>query len=272
MALVLEDIKYFLHVAHTLNITRASEIAGVTQPTLSYSVKRLENELGGDLLIRLKNGVQLTKLGKDFLQKSSKLIIEWEGLKKITNNSSVGGKFTLGVHPSVGLYVLPCFLPKLIKESPDIEFHLAHALSREITEKVISWKLDFGIVVNPKKHPDLVIAELCQDRIGLFSTTKAKDMLIFDKELTQSNSIIKKMKLKFQHQTTTSNLEIIAKLTSIGYGTGILPERVAKQYKNLKLLDENLIYKDRICLVYRHERHKDISGQTIISHIKGGSY
>ena len=67
MSLVLDDIRYFNTVSQFLNMTRASEVLGVTQPTLSYAMKRLENELGGELFIRLKNGLQLTQLGESFL-------------------------------------------------------------------------------------------------------------------------------------------------------------------------------------------------------------
>ena len=73
MSVVMDDIKYFVVVSDTLNVTRASEILGVTQPTLSYAIKRLETGLGGDLLIRLKSGVRLTKLGEEFLRRSDKI-------------------------------------------------------------------------------------------------------------------------------------------------------------------------------------------------------
>ncbi len=278
MSVVLEDIKYFLFVSETLNITRASELAGITQPALSYSVKRLERELGGPLLIRLKNGVQLTKLGESFAQRGRALLFEWGEIKALVSNEkgAVVGKYSLGVHPSVALYTLEHFLPELDRSFPNLEFNLEHGLSREITKKVINWELDFGIIVNPKKHPDLIIKELCQDRVALFSHSKKKSSrLIYDSELIQSNSILKKLQKsqhKFKHQLTSGNLEVIAKLTSIGYGTGILPERVAKQYKNLSIVDEQIFFKDKICFVFRVEKHKDLAGKTIISHILNTSF
>ncbi|MFM6928150.1 MAG: LysR family transcriptional regulator, partial [Bdellovibrio sp.] len=47
MSLIMDDIKYFLTISETLNVTRAAAIIGISQPALSYSMKRLENELGG---------------------------------------------------------------------------------------------------------------------------------------------------------------------------------------------------------------------------------
>jgi DNA-binding transcriptional LysR family regulator len=88
MSIILDDIKSFITVSQTLNVTRASEIIGVSQPALSYSIKRLEAELGGELLIRLKNGVQLSKLGEEFLTRSRRLVYEWEQAQNLASPDS----------------------------------------------------------------------------------------------------------------------------------------------------------------------------------------
>lgn len=59
----LAQIRYFLALAQTLNFTRAAELCNVTQPALTKSVKRLEAELGGLLLLRERSNTQLTELG-----------------------------------------------------------------------------------------------------------------------------------------------------------------------------------------------------------------
>jgi len=46
------QVRYFLSVSDTLNFTRAAELCNVTQPALTQAIKRLENELGGELWIR----------------------------------------------------------------------------------------------------------------------------------------------------------------------------------------------------------------------------
>lgn len=274
MSVSLDDIKYFLFVSETLNITRASERAGVTQPTLSYSIKRLERDLNGELLIRLKNGVKLTRLGKEFTVKARGLVSDWEEIQRIAKNENgeVSGTYTLGIHPSVALYTLEHFMPKLVNDYPKLQFEFFHGLSREVTEKVINWELDFGIVVNPKKHPDLMIKELCQDQVGLFGLSKSNDTLIYDGDLNQTEYVYKKLKLNPKQLITSGNLEVISKMAATGVGNAILPGRVASQHKSLKMLDKKVFYKDRICLIYRMEKHKDASGKTIIDAIKNTNF
>lgn len=273
MGMNIDDLKYFRKICETLNITRASESLGITQPTLSYSLKRLESELGAELIIRKKNGVELTKLGEEFLKRSLGLIIEWENIQTLmtSNNKEAKGEYSIGIHPSVALYSLDKFLPKLIKEFPNIDFKFVHGLSREMTEKVIGWEVDFGIVVNPIKYPDLVIRELCRDVVTIFYKKNCQKKLIFDPDLAQSQDILKKFKIKkdfFEGKIISRNLEVIANLVSKGIGFGVLPSRVAKLHSNLLQLQEAPLFNDKICLVYRPEKHKNFISRRIIEIIK----
>ncbi len=273
---MMDDVKYFITVSETLNITRASEIIGISQPALSYAIKRLENELGGQLLIRLKNGIKLTKLGEEFKLRSRRLIYEWEQAQNLANPETglVQGSYTFAIHPSVALYTLEFFLPKLQAEFPALDFKFSHGLSREMTEKIISWEADFGLIVNPIRHPDLVIRKLYQDEVTIFYHKGANEKLIYDQNLAQSQYILKKLgkKKNFTGEINTGNLELVAKLTSLGLGYGLLPATIASQYPRLKRLPQAPSFKDEICLVYRPEKHNNLVSKKIITVIKEAKF
>ena len=272
MSLMMNDIKYFLTVSETLNITRASEIIGLSQPALSYALKRLENELGGQLLIRLKNGVQLTKFGETFKQNAHRLLYEWEQAQNLANPKSgfIQGSYTFALHPSVALCTLQHFMPQLQTDFPSLDFNFIHGLSREMAEKVIHWEADFGIIVNPIRHPDLVITQLYHDEVGIFYAKNAENKLIYDKNLSQTQYILKKMAKQnhFNGVLCSGNLEVVAKLTSLGLGYGLLPTSVARQYKHLIKLKDTPVFKDEICLVYRPEKHRNSVSKKIIETIR----
>ncbi len=63
----MHQISYFLAVARTLNFTRAAEECHVAQPSLSRAVRKLEEELGGDLFRRERGRTHLTELGRTML-------------------------------------------------------------------------------------------------------------------------------------------------------------------------------------------------------------
>lgn len=62
-----EDLRYFEHLAATLNYTQASKDLVISQPTLSLAIKRLEDEWGVRLFDRSRAGVELTSVGVDIL-------------------------------------------------------------------------------------------------------------------------------------------------------------------------------------------------------------
>lgn len=279
------DITYFLEVTETHNISRAAERLGITQPSLSAAIKRLEDSLGVELLLRSRTGVQLTKSGKDFQSRGRFLLLNWEQLRADINKrqADVSGEYIIGCHPSVALYSLSNFLPKLMLDHPGLELKLVHDLSRKITEGVVSFEIDFGIVVNPIQHPDLVIKELCTDEIqfwiskknfGRQSMESRQNILICDPDLIQVQKLmseLQKKKIHFGRTIRSGNLEVIANLTAEGAGVGVLPRRVATRLESydLKPFSSKLpSFKDRICLVYRSDLQKTKGAQQVISAIK----
>lgn len=279
------DISYFIEVADTRNISRAAERLGISQPSLSSAMMRLEASLGADLLIRNKTGVQLTKSGLELKTKGRLLLLNWEQLKADINKQecAVSGEYVLGCHPSVALYSLSKFLPALVQKHPELNIKLVHDLSRKITERVVSFEVDFGIVVNPIRHPDLVIKKLCVDEVSFWTASKPSStqilksksgILICDLDLIQVQKLIddlQKQKLGFRRIIHSSSLEVITDLTASGIGVGLLPKRVATRIEanGLKPLDDLLpVFEDQINLVYRADSQKTKGSQIIIDAIK----
>ena len=60
----MHQVRYFLAVCEALNFTRAAEACNVAQPSLTKAIRKLEDELGGELFRRERNQTQLTDLGQ----------------------------------------------------------------------------------------------------------------------------------------------------------------------------------------------------------------
>ena len=268
------DLRYFQEIALTLNLSRAAERLGVGQPTLSLSLKRLEEALQAKLFLRRNRGLILTSAGRRLLRETNKLLSHWESVVSESKKSEteIAGHYTLGCHPSVAIYCLKDALRQLYASYPKIEIRLNHGLSRVICEGVISGSLDFGIVVNPVKHPDLVIYKLATDEVGFWKAPNSlKDVLIYNPELTQSKFLLKKMKKKekFTRTITSENLEVIATLASSGTGITILPSRVAKAIDpRLKKVKDSPVYLDEITFIHMVDFPRSPSFECIVDLIK----
>lgn len=261
-----QEITYFLECARAGNLSRAAERIGLSQPALSMALKRLEQSAGAELFHRSKKGIRLTKAGELFLTEAQALLEQWNRVSAALGRSEeeLSGAYTIGCHSSVALYSLPQTLPRLLSDFPKLKLHLHHDLSRKITEKVIRGELDLGIVVNPVKNPDLVIRPLCRDQVGFWRSKEvtavnrpesAESVLLCQPELSQTQTLLRKVKLKFSRQIHSSSLELIASLAESGAGVAILPGRVAAQWKGLKALDLPR-FDDEIALLYRAENRR----------------
>jgi DNA-binding transcriptional LysR family regulator len=254
-------------------MSRAAERLGVTQPALTLAIKRLEDSFGQQVLLRSKTGVTLTRAGEKLVLQARSIIDEWNRISvdAAKDEAEVRGRYTIGCHVSVGMYTLTHFIPELLKDHSDLEIKLTHDLSRKITEDVISFKVDFGIVVNPVPHPELVLKQLFTDRVGFWSGPGKvqKNVLIYDPDLLQSQQLLRDMNKKghvFQRTLTSSSLEVITSLVGSGVGIGILPTRVATRAKSpqLKLLDKDFpFFEDKIYLIFRADAQKSKASRHI---------
>jgi DNA-binding transcriptional LysR family regulator len=275
------DLTYFVEAATSLNVSRAAERLGIAQPSLTLALQRLEHSLGTELFIRSKRGLQLTQAGKQLLLHTRDLLQRWEVVrgKAIASSQKAQGIYSVGCHVSVALYSLPHFLADILNDHPRLEVKLVHDLSRKITERVIRGEIDLGIVVNPVRHPDLVIHKLCDDEVGLwkgkgqrrvqdFSSGEA--VLICDSDMLQAQTLLKKIKkdgTSFRRILTSSSLEVVTLLTESGAGVGIIPGRVASRVSSLRRVVGAPSFRDEICVLYRAESKGVKAIQTIVGEV-----
>lgn len=255
-----QEIEYFQVLREHGHMTRASEELGVTQPTLSSALKRLEEKLGVNLFVRTKKGLELTPEGGVFGRRADALIDQFKDLGDQLKASVSGLKshYLYGIHPSVAIICLPTTMPDIAKEYPELSFKFHHGVSREINEKIISKEIDFGIVVNPTSHPDLILKKICNDEVKVFRAIGAKksETLVYDSKLFQSSFIVNKLKSKglhYKRYLELGSLELIRELGISEVGDVILPTRVAnrpQEKARFKEVSNTPMFKDEFFFVW----------------------
>ena len=90
--MTLQQLRYFLAVADVRSFTRAAELVGVAQPTLSRQLKVLEDELGAPLFDRgARNGPTLTAAGRAVLPFARRILADADGARMAVAVSSARG-------------------------------------------------------------------------------------------------------------------------------------------------------------------------------------
>ncbi len=268
------EIGNFIEIYQTKQISRAAIRLGVTQPSLTQSLQKLEEKMATPFFFRNRQGLVPTAEGTLFYAKAQKLLDAWkelEGSVSLSRNE-LEGKFRIGCHQSVGIYMLPDLFKKLNEFAPKLEIELVHDFSRKITEKVISYEIEFGIVVNPVRHPDLILKKIGEDEVGFYKKKGLTDIpkkIFADSGLKQVESLLgKSIDEVFEGFTLvhTPSLEVVKTLVASGQGIGILPGRVANSENNdLTIYQKGLpTVHDEIYLAYRKEVLSGRAGKELV--------
>lgn len=147
----MHQIRYFLAVCETANFTRAAEQCNVTQPALTRAIQKLEEELGGDLLIRERGPAALTELGKLMLPHLTQMLAQSDAAKTTARGfmKLEHATLNLGLMCTIGPRRLIDFLGELRRKHPGIELNLREGTPTQLSEELTSGKLEVAIFAQP---------------------------------------------------------------------------------------------------------------------------
>lgn len=144
----IKNLRYFLAVAREENMSKAAEQLHVSQPTLSKTLKALEEELGKKLFIRHSFSISLTDEGmllrdraQDLVAMSDKIEQEFNSLDDIT-----GGDIYFGLAESYQIRYLAREIYKLKEKYPNFTYHITSGDTEQVTEKLDKGILDFAVL------------------------------------------------------------------------------------------------------------------------------
>ncbi len=263
------EYEYFLLLCRSLNISGAAEEAGIQQAGLSKSLRSLEDELKQPLFYRTNRGLRLTPYGEIFKNLLTSTATNWELSleKELTKFNEVAGSFKIGSHAAVANGLMGKFYPRLVEENEGLRLKLELKRSAEVTRDVVEYNLDFGVVVNPTRHEDLVITELQRDFSALWASTKEpqKRVLYYNPEMLE---IVQTLKKYSRYKLVeVGDYEVIASLGRRSQGVCLLPSAVAGRSPGLHQIGRPVM-EAKICLIYRHDILKSRAFQEIVRSIR----
>jgi LysR family hydrogen peroxide-inducible transcriptional activator len=164
----INQVTYFLHLADTLNFTEAARRSGVSQPSLTRAIQRLEQELGGPLLYRDGRDTRLTALGRDIQVEFMRIDRNFQQVKELAENSVSGRRRVLnfGVTTTITANSFTDFFNIVLEQLPEVEIHL-HPMERgEDSAQVLSGKYDACILPShPPGNIKLAVQPLFDERL-----------------------------------------------------------------------------------------------------------
>ncbi|MBR0311375.1 MAG: LysR family transcriptional regulator [Oscillospiraceae bacterium] len=160
----IRTLRYFLAVAREENMSRAAELLHVTQPTLSKTLKALEEELGKKLFTRHSFSISLTEEGvllrdraEDLISMADKIEREFLSLDDIT-----GGDIYFGLAESYQIRHLAREIKTFKTVYPNLRYHITSGDTEQVTEKLDKGLLDFAVICelpNERKYDYILFPE-----------------------------------------------------------------------------------------------------------------
>jgi DNA-binding transcriptional LysR family regulator len=163
MSLLSRETEYFLEICKTANVARAAEALGLSQPAVTRSLQRLEQQVGATLFVRAPRGVELTAIGAAFRRRLEQAQLTLDDAEKEIAQLAAGkvGRVRIGVGHVVARPMSAVLFPRLIVERPAAQIDLHVAFDAELFALVGQGRLDLAVCgLLDEPPPDLEFRRL----------------------------------------------------------------------------------------------------------------
>ena len=169
------DTRYlqtFREVAKWQSFTRAAEVLGYAQSSVTTQIQNFEQEFGVTLFERWGRKIKLTQAGEVLLDYCGQLLgLLDEARMQLSEQSQMAGTLTIGTVESLAAFYLPPYLQRFRQEQPQMKVLLTPGICHELRQGVKDGSYDFAIVLDwLQTHPDLASINLGEEKLVVIAS------------------------------------------------------------------------------------------------------
>lgn len=274
--MTLQQLEYILALEKTRHFVKAAEMCGVTQPTLSAMILKLEDELDCKIFDRSRQPIEITEIGKRIISQAQLIVYQANQLKESVNSekNSMSGLLNLAVIPTIAPYLLPQFISSFRKQYPEIKLKINELHTETILEKLRIAEIDMAILSTPLEDPKILEVPLYYEKFvayispsdAIYNRTElsAVDMpldrlWVLEEGHCLRNQVFNFCKEKPQHGSIyeAGSIDTLVKIVDRNGGYTIIPELHIdllsnEQKKNLREIVKPEATRE-ISVVIRHD-------------------
>jgi LysR family hydrogen peroxide-inducible transcriptional activator len=241
----LQDLRYLVAVADHRHFGRAAEACFVSQPTLSTQIKKLERELGVELVERNPRHIMLTAVGESVVERARVVLRETDNIREVARRATdpEAGSLRIGLFPTLAPYLLPHIVPVLHERFPKLELLLVEEKSAVVHQRLRDGQLDVGLLALPVHDDHLqceplfteefVLAVPAGHSLSQVQGTVSTSVLAGDNVLLleeghclrdQALSVCQLAGAEERSGFRATSLETLRQMVAAGVGVTLLPE------------------------------------------------
>lgn len=158
----LRALQYFVKLADVRHFSKAADACFVSQPTLSTQIRKLEEELGVQLVERAPKNILLTPVGEEIAERARLVLSDVDQIRAVARRSGdpESGTLRLGLFPTLAPYLLPHVVPGMRRTYPKLTLQLSEEKTETIITMLRQGELDAGLLALPISDEGLEITPL----------------------------------------------------------------------------------------------------------------
>lgn len=175
-AINIKQLRYFVKVAETGNITRASERLNVAQTALGQQIRQLEDSLGVQLFVRHSRGISLTESGEVLYRHALSILAAMEEARRevMARSDSKREAINLGITPSIQALIGPDLLETAPLKIPKISLRIVEELSFVLVDALLRGELDLALAYELDHRKELVTTSVAEEELLFVASAKTQ--------------------------------------------------------------------------------------------------
>ncbi len=152
----IQQLEYIVALDKYKHFSNAAEHCGISQPTLSMMIQKLEAELDISIFDRTKQPVEATKIGKTIIEQAKRTIYEMKKINELVKSDidKLTGSLHIGVIPTLAPYLVPELIKNFKQNYPDINLTISEMTTDELIRTLRKSDIDMFIAATPLKQSD----------------------------------------------------------------------------------------------------------------------
>jgi LysR family transcriptional regulator of gallate degradation len=240
----LRQLEYFLAVAKAQSLTLAAAELGVAQPTLTKSIRALEDELGVKLFLRQPRGVELTSYGDALLRHAQTLNVQMrDAIREVRSlQHGMSGAVAIGAGPAWLRRLLPLAVARVVKRNPAIRVRVDGGYDDLLLRALRRGEIDLVVaeVPSPENMKDLRVIPLTSDRLGIACRV--------DHPLTRMKRVTMARLLDYPWAMPPLSTRTTRRLRALFIAADLAPPETTIETESMAFLIQTVLHSDAITL------------------------
>lgn len=245
----IRHLQYFLEVARLRSFTKAAEALYITQPTISKTIRNMEDEWGVTLFHRQGKRTELTDAGRIMYQQAQQMV---ESFQRVSDEledlmNLKRGHLRIGLPPMIGSSFFPEVIGQFHHKYPQITIQLVEDGAKKVEADVESGQTDIGVAVLPVNEEVFHYYSFVEENLLLLlhpshrfarresvslSELSGESFVLFREDFTLHDRIIREcVSAGFEPRVVyeSSQWDLISGMVAANLGIALLPETICRE-------------------------------------------